>query len=244
MAAPSNASSARSPRYVELADRLQERWASLPPGRLVESEHQLAAEFGVNRLTAREAVRELERRMVVRRVMGRGTFTAYRLEYEVQLGGVASFRRSILDLGHEPETTVVDVHRRGRGEGREVVVERVSSVDGFRAVASTDSFPVRIAERFESGVVDNASLHSLMEDTGLQPRRSEVRVSVEMPAEPYAGRLEFSAAAAPTWRVRSTTVDLPTGDVVHRSEAWMRTDMFAVSVILRNAGAGGSPTSS
>ena len=214
----------------------------LPPGQLVESEHQLAAEFDVNRLTAREAVRELERRMVVRRVMGRGTFTAHRLEYEVRLGGVASFRRNIIELGHEPETSVISVERRGRGDGREIVVERVSSVDGFRAAAGTDSFPEHVADRFVSGIVDGESLYSLMEGSGLVPRRNEVRVSVEMPSQPHADRLEFSSAASPTWRIRSTTIDLTSGEIVHRSEAWMRTDMFAVSVVLENASRGGIPT--
>lgn len=164
--------------------------------------------------------------------MGRGTFTAYRLEYEVRLGGVASFKRSILDLGHVPETIVTDVNRRGRGETREVIVERVSSVDGFRAAASIDSFPIRVAESFVDDIADNVSLHSLMEAAGWEPRRSEVRVSVEMPPEPFADRLEFSSATSPTWRIRSTTIDRSSGQIVHRSDAWMRTDMFAVSVVL------------
>src|SRR5690606_28552614 len=91
---------ARSAQYVEVADTLAARWTGLPPGSLVASEHQIADEFGINRLTAREALRELERRMVVRRERGRGTFTAFRLDYPVELGGVASFHRIVESHGH------------------------------------------------------------------------------------------------------------------------------------------------
>jgi DNA-binding GntR family transcriptional regulator len=222
----------RVPHYVELADRLAARWAALAPGTLVESEHQLADEFGVNRLTAREAVRELERRMVVRRVMGRGTFTAYRLAYDVQLGGYASFHRNVAALGHQPSAEVVGHRWTGRGPTRRLVVERVSAVDGFVASFTTESFPADVGREVGDAVVVGGSVHEALLAAGFDPRRGSVNVAVEMPPSTAADHLGFSAHSMPTWHVQSRTIDARRGVEVHASDAWMRTDMFAVTVRL------------
>ena len=220
------------PHYVELADRLAKRWAALAPGTMVESEHQLADEFGVNRLTAREAVRELERRMVVRRIMGRGTFTAHRLAYEVRLGGYASFHRNVTELGHRPSTTVVGHRWVGRGDQRRLVVERVSAVDGFVATFTTESFPEPVAGEVRSAVVAAGSIHEALVAAGYDPRRGSVEVGVSMPPGRVAEFLDFSSSVMPTWHLCSRTTDRRGGPVVHTSDAWMRTDMFAVTVRL------------
>jgi DNA-binding GntR family transcriptional regulator len=220
------------PHYVELADQLAARWASLAPGTLVESEHQLADEFDVNRLTAREAVRELERRMIVRRVMGRGTFTAHRLAYEVRLGGYASFHRTVVALGHRPSAAVVDHRWVGRGATRHLVVDRVSAVDGFAAAFTTESFPVEIGRVVADAVVAGGSVHEALLAAGFDPRRGSVDVAVEMPPPSAAAHLGFSAHSMPTWHLQSRTIDGRDGRLIHSSDAWMRTDMFAVTVRL------------
>ena len=204
----------------------------MPPGSLVESEHRLAEEFGVNRLTAREAVRELERRMIVRRIMGRGTFTAHRLDYEVRLGGVASFHRNVLDRGHEPSTKVLAHDWIGRGRSRRLVVDRVSSVDGFVAATTTEVFPAAIGHRVERAVLEGGSIHEALRADGSDPRRGAVHVAVAMPPVDIAARLQFSASVLPTWHLESDTTNGPGGPVIHQSDSWMRSDMFAVTVLL------------
>lgn len=222
----------KAPQYVELADRLAARWAALAPGTLVESEHQLADEFGVNRLTAREAVRELERRMIVRRIMGRGTFTAHRLDYEVRLGGYASFHRNVSELGHQPSVAVVDHRFLGRGDERRLVVERVSAVDGFVAAFTTESFPVAVAAAVRVAVIGGGSIHDALVAAGYDACRGSVDVEVAMPPGNVADQLDFSSTVMPTWHLRSSTTDGRGGPVVHSSDAWMRTDMFALTVHL------------
>ncbi|MGA9277490.1 GntR family transcriptional regulator [Ilumatobacter sp.] len=222
----------RARQYVELANVLATRWSALAPGTMVESEHHLAEEFGVNRLTAREAVRELERRMVVRRIMGRGTFTAHRLAYEVRLGGYASFKRNVTALGFVPSTCVVDHRWQGRGSTRQLVVERVSTVDGFVASATTERFPAAIARLVGDDVVGGGSIHEELVQAGFDPRRGSVDVAVAMPPDEKTERLGFSSAVLPTWHLESRTTDGPDGPIVHTSDSWMRTDMFAVTVRL------------
>ena len=65
-----------TPLYRRLARRLQERIdaGGYPAGARLPSEPELSAEFGVNRLTVRQAVAELERAAVVEIRRGVGTF--------------------------------------------------------------------------------------------------------------------------------------------------------------------------
>lgn len=221
---------ARTAQYVDLAGTLAARWADLAPGTLVESEHQVADEFGVNRLTAREAFRELERQMLVRRVMGRGTFTAYRMNYLVELGGVASFHRNVEAAGHTATTEVLGESWVETATGRALTLERVGYVDGFVAVAGRNDFPDPVGAQIEGKVVDGVSMHQALEDLGYTPRRSEVTVGLEIPDPATAELLAFSNAVQPTWHVRSETIDTATGTCIHRSSSWMRADMFEVTV--------------
>ncbi|WP_195911114.1 GntR family transcriptional regulator [Streptomyces kaniharaensis] len=65
-----------TPLYRRLARQLQERIdaGTYPAGARLPSEPELSAEFGVNRLTVRQAVAELERAAVVEIRRGVGTF--------------------------------------------------------------------------------------------------------------------------------------------------------------------------
>ncbi|SFO14271.1 regulatory protein, gntR family [Actinomadura madurae] len=64
------------PVYVQVADIIAARIdaGDLQPDRPIPSEARMAEEFGVARLTARRAVRELRDRGLVVTVPGRGTF--------------------------------------------------------------------------------------------------------------------------------------------------------------------------
>lgn len=224
----------RSPRYLDLADRLEQRWRELAPGTLVESEHHLAAEFDVNRLTAREALRELERRMVVRRVVGRGTFTAHRLDYVVRLGGIASFHRNVEAAGHVATTVVSGRRWLGRGATRRLEISRASTVDGFAASSTIEWFPAEVARLVDVSIDDGSSVHDVLSSLGFVPRRHSVRVDLAIPPADHADALDFSSSVMPSWHLVSQTIDVATSEVIHGSSSWMRSDMFAVTVIVED----------
>ncbi|MFJ4845987.1 GntR family transcriptional regulator [Streptomyces sp. NPDC088733] len=64
------------PIYMQLADIVagQIEAGALVPDRPIPAETRLAEEYGVARLTARRAVRELRERGLVYTVQGKGTF--------------------------------------------------------------------------------------------------------------------------------------------------------------------------
>lgn len=222
--------SVRRAQYLDLADQLADRWKGLAPGSPVESEHQLATEFSVNRLTAREAMRELERRLVVRRVAGSGTFTAHRLDYRVELGDPPSFRRTVSALGHVPGVRVIDARWMSSAATRRFVVTRELTVDGLVASVAEDTFTEPIADRVAPFVAEGGSIVDALRTVGRSPNRAGVRVSMELTDDALARQLGFSGTAPPIWRLSSTTTDGRSGPVIHRSTSWMRPDMFALSI--------------
>src|SRR5215469_15548454 len=93
------------PSYLAVSDELEQQLHGAAPGDPVASETELARRYGVSRLTARAALQELERRHLVRRVQGRGTFVLRRIDYRIAPDGPASFTDILAAAGVDASTT-------------------------------------------------------------------------------------------------------------------------------------------
>ncbi|MFD7454081.1 GntR family transcriptional regulator [Kitasatospora sp. NPDC059827] len=104
-----------TPVYRRLARRLQDRIdaGGYPAGARLPSEPELSAEFGVNRLTVRQAVAELERAAVVEIRRGVGTFVR---PPAVRVSIAVDPRSQRFDLGSVHEAVPA-----GHGDGEFVV---------------------------------------------------------------------------------------------------------------------------
>jgi GntR family transcriptional regulator len=222
------------PRYVAIADELETRWIGLAPNSLVESEAQIAARFAVNRQTAREVLKELERRNTVRRIVGRGTFTALKLDYPIERGRPPSFRRVVTDAGHRHDIVTASVRwrRATSSRPRSLQSERLIAVEGLVAAFATDVFIESVGERVVDAVRSGASVFDTLQSLGVVPWRRRVAVSLAQPDRYVAEQHGYSMAPPPTWNVRSKTVDAATGHELHQSDTWMRSDVFDVGITL------------
>ena len=92
-------------RQIELS--LRERIAALAPGDPLPSDAELCAEFGVSRMTARNAMQKLADEGLVMRVPGRGSFVAEPPTHR-RADRLMTFSREMERRGRRPTSRVLD----------------------------------------------------------------------------------------------------------------------------------------
>lgn len=99
---------APTPLYYQIKTRLLEQLETghLQPGDRVPSERELTERYGVSRMTARQALGELENQGYLVRVQGKGTFVATP-KFEQALTLVTGFTDDMRRRGLQPATQVL-----------------------------------------------------------------------------------------------------------------------------------------
>lgn len=190
-------------KHEWLRGQLRARIAELPPGSALPTERALAGEFGVARMTVRNAIGSLVREGLLRPEQGRGTFVqAQPLELRVRLGSFAdAVRRAHL---HPSTTTLCCVldddppaavrhHlrvRRGRAVAR---LERLRLGDDSVLAVERTWLPQRIAAGLLAGE-EPASLYGYLEARGVLPDAGEEAVSAGLPDESESRHLRINAS--------------------------------------------------
>src|SRR3990170_931122 len=110
---PLNRLLAGSPLYVQIAEAMLARIerGELAVGDRFPPERELSETLGVNRLTLRRALRELEGRGLLRRRPGIGTFVA-EPRIERQAGWLVSFTRDLHQRGFTPGARLISLETR------------------------------------------------------------------------------------------------------------------------------------
>jgi DNA-binding GntR family transcriptional regulator len=224
------------PTYLLLADQLERHVAGAAPGDRLPSEHDLMDRHEVSRLTARAALQELERRHLVRRVRGSGTFVARRIDYRISADMAPSWSQTVRDAGGEPLRRILGIGRVAPpppvaavlGSTQPVVaVSRVGTVDGLVADTGTSWVPTTLVDDLNTFLDDGGSLYESLVAAGVTPRRRWTTAElVAVPAE-LAMHLELEGRP-PVWRIASCNEDATTGRVVEYGEGWMRPDVYRV----------------
>lgn len=231
--------------YLDLADDLEQQLRRTAPGTRVVSEHELARERGVSRPTARAALQELERRYLVRRVRGAGTFVRRRIDYVIGPDTAPSWSDSVRAAGSEPTSTVERLrsgpasaevrHRLELADGTSAVsLMRSTAVDGWPAGLTTSHLPGDLAGDLAARIDERApgtghvSLYRiLVDDLGVDPVRTWTTASLEIPPPDVSARMGFDAPE-PAWSVESVNRDRATRRPVELARSWMRADVYRI----------------
>lgn len=234
-----------STRYLEIADRLAGELASCAPGTRVASEPELAIRFGVGRAAARSALQELERRLLVRRVQGAGTFVNRRIDYVISRSRPPSWHATVTAAGATPRSQIKDVDRvplpaesAGRLErpaGTPVHrVVRHFYIDDLLATWTEELIPVAVAPDLDVALHTVESVDLVLRQLGrVDPVRAWCRASVDIPPAEVLRGLQIEASV-PVWRIDSVSRDAQTGQVLMASSAWTRADAVRVIVELED----------
>lgn len=96
------------PIYVQIEELLRERivQGTYPVNSLIPSERDLSAQFGVSRMTVRQALLNLVKEGYLYREKGRGTFVAEE-KMEQPLNGLTSFTEDMKARGFVPGTKLI-----------------------------------------------------------------------------------------------------------------------------------------
>jgi GntR family transcriptional regulator len=180
------------PRYYEIEQALRARIAELKPDAPLPSDAMLCEEFGVSRMTARNAVQRLVQEGIVYRVPGRGTFVAEPPVHR-QAGNLLSFTEEMRRRGRVPSSRVLDraVREPRPSEASRLQLGPDDLVIALRRLRLADAEPMAI----EEAIFPAARVATLLESADLE-HRSLHDTLVQGGHVPTMGRARLGAAAA------------------------------------------------
>jgi len=177
------------PRYFEIEQALRGRIAKLDVDAPLPSDAMLCEEFGVSRMTARNAVQRLAQEGIVYRVPGRGTFVA-RPPAHRQASSLVSFTEEMLRQGRTPSSQVLERGLREPVEGERaglrlpagacvVVLRRVRLADEAPMAVETAVFPEAVASVILGSDLERRSLHAALVEAGIVPTEGRATITAE-----------------------------------------------------------------
>jgi GntR family transcriptional regulator len=177
------------PRYFEIEQSLRARIAELAPDDPLPSDAQLCAEFGVSRMTARNAVARLAQEGIVYRVPGRGTFVAEPPVHR-QAGSLLSFSAEMRRRGKVPTSRLVERTVRAAEPGERgrlrlgrrvkvVAISRVRLADDQPLAVETAVFSAELADGLLAADLEHGSLHRALLALGRVPTAGTASLRAE-----------------------------------------------------------------
>jgi GntR family transcriptional regulator len=166
------------PLYLEIAQELRRRVKEVRAGEALPSETDLALQFGVSRMTARQAVKSLEAEGLLYRVPGSGTFASGR-EAHRAMGELRSFTSEMNEKGLvvrskvlEADWIVPDAATRAELglslQTRAVRILRIRYANDVAMAVERVTLSARCSFVLDHDLNDN-SLHALLEERGIIP---------------------------------------------------------------------------
>jgi GntR family transcriptional regulator len=256
MARPSTAFvSKRIPLYYQLENLLREKINSgaFSPGDRLPTESDLIRQYGVSRITVRQALTALAEEGLIERRQGRGTFVAERkikrraFEGQTHLTGSLD---EIIAMGLETPVKVLEMNRieadpheaelLGLQPGEPVYrIKRMRIRDGKPYSLIVNYLPAEIGARFTKEELSAGSLLQMIEAKfKLRLKDAKQQITAAL-ADPYvAGMLEVRVGS-PLLSIERT-VYTDEGRPVENVHVLYRTDLYSYQVYLTRDGESGA----
>lgn len=167
---------AKQPLYEQIVRELRSRIDELDDGARVPSEPQLAAEFGVSRMTARAALTALERDGLLDRIPGRGSFVR-KSPTTRRVAQLLSFHDQAIAAGKTPGSRILAAERRTptaeearalSGPAEVIAITRVRLMDETPIAVEEAAFIPELAELLNADLAHD-SAHDTIRRLGFTP---------------------------------------------------------------------------
>lgn len=193
------ASEAGAPLYQQLADNLRQRIAAgeFRPGERLPTEAELGVQFGLSRITVRQALSVLTRHGLIERFPSRGSFVTER-------GSAGSWElRSINDLvqlGKETKTEVISWRLVAPPPEMAELLETRDPVYRLRAVRSQGSVPLYYVENYvQRAIGERICVADLRTHTMVELLRNKLSVPIRHANEEIGVSYASAAMARHLW---------------------------------------------
>jgi GntR family transcriptional regulator len=169
------------PLYIQFKEYLLDRIerGEFEPGQRLPSEREFCDQFGVSRITIRQALNELMRDGLIQSVPGKGTFVARKQEEKFH--PLASFSQQMRSRGHSPSSRILkqavisasqrlaqELHIRTHAEV--ALIERLRLTDGEPYGLQTAYLPLELCPNILKHDPEKGSLYQTLRDEhGLVP---------------------------------------------------------------------------
>lgn len=194
------------PQYRQIERVLRARIAQLGPGARLPSDAELCAEFGVSRMTARNAMQRLAEDGLVQREPGRGSFVADPPVYR-RATRLMTFTQEMVRAGRVPSSKILTraVRPATDAEAANLGIGPGEPVVHLRRLRLADDHPIALESTILLGVaaeavlaadLEGGSLHETLGGAGLALRRG-------------TGTIAAAAATAEDAELLGTSVGAP-----------------------------------